>query len=125
MGAASFLEKSHHPVVLKVLLLITSLSVLLPVAAHGQEKIDSLRSLLPGKSDEERADIFYELAYEHGESNYTLAAEYSEQSFQFAKRVGDSLRIVKAGRIKAAIFRRLGKLDSAIILGLRMLPIAS
>jgi tetratricopeptide (TPR) repeat protein len=104
--------------------------LILLLAAYGiataqQQKIDSLKSLLPGKTDLERADIFYELAYEYADSNYAVASEYSRQSLQFAKKTGDSLRIVKAGRIKATVFRRLEEIDSAIALGLEILPVAS
>ena len=112
-------------IVLRSLLIILVLSFFIPVAAQRQEKIDSLKSLLPGKTDEERADIFYELAYEYVDFNDQLGAQYGEKSFQLAKKIGDSLRMVKAGRIQATAFRRLERLDSAISLGLEILPIAS
>lgn len=99
---------------------------ILPVLSFAQQqKTDSLKACLPGETDLERADIFYELAYAYGELDYRLAATYCDQSFRFAKRSGDSLRIVKAARIKASIFRRLEQMDSSIRLGLEMLPIAS
>jgi tetratricopeptide (TPR) repeat protein len=104
--------------------LLTLLAAAFDIAIAQQGKIDSLKSLLPGKTDLERADIFYELAYEYTDTNYALASEYSGQSLQFAKKTGDSLRIVKAGRIKASIFRRLEEMDSAIVLGLEILPTA-
>jgi tetratricopeptide (TPR) repeat protein len=109
---------------IRVCLLIL-LAAAFDIAIAQQGKIDSLESLLPGKTDLERADIFYELAYEYTDTNYALASEYSGQSLQFSKKTGDSLRIVKAGRIKASVFRRLEEMDSAIVLGLEILPIAS
>jgi tetratricopeptide (TPR) repeat protein len=111
--------------VAKVLLLISFLGLCFTTVAQRQERIDSLKALLPGRTDQERADVFYHLADEYADFDYTLLAKYIEQSFQYAKRAGDSLRIVRAGRIKAAAFRRLGELDSALMLGFEMLPIAT
>lgn len=106
--------------------ILIALTLTLSITASAQrQKADSLKALLPGKTDLERADIFYELAYAYGELDYRLAANYCDRSFHFAKLSGDSLRIVKAARIKASIFRRLEKMDSSICLGLEMLPIAS
>jgi tetratricopeptide (TPR) repeat protein len=109
---------------LKIMVLLALQGVSGPVAAQSQRKIDSLKSLLPGKSDQERADIYHELAVAYSDVDYVLLVSYARQSFQCAKRTGDSLRIVRAGRSKAAAFRRLGELDSALTLGLEMLPIA-
>lgn len=100
------------------------LSAMFSVSHAHRQQTDSLNLAMQGKTDRERADIFYALAYQHGEHDYTLAAHYSDQSLLCAKRAGDSLRIVKAARIKASIFRRLEKMDSSISLGLQMLPIA-
>jgi tetratricopeptide (TPR) repeat protein len=111
--------------VLKILVLLILQGVSGTIAAQPQRKIDSLRSLLPGNTDRKRADIFYELAYEYVDFNDTLGAMHAEASFQFAQKANDSLRMVKAARIKATALRRLEKLDSAIMLGLGMLPIAT
>src|SRR5687767_5699503 len=109
---------------IRVLLLILMLFLVTSAVAQ-QRKIDSLKSLLPGDTDLDRADIFYELAYEYVDFIDTLGVQYGERSFQLAKKIGDSLRMVKAGRIKATAFRRLGEMDSALTLGLRILPMAS
>jgi tetratricopeptide (TPR) repeat protein len=110
--------------VLKILILLILQGVSGTVAAQPQRKIDSLRSLLPGKTDEERADIFYELAYEYVDYIDTLGVQYGEKSFHLAKKIGDSLRMVKAGRIVAFAFRRLDEMDSSLVLSLEVLPIA-
>ena len=62
-------------------------------------------------------DILYELAYHLTAADYKKSLEYGEISTQQGKKLGDSLRIVKAGRIKSYIFmRQLNKMDSSLIL---------
>jgi tetratricopeptide (TPR) repeat protein len=109
----------------RILLILLLQGIFSTVFAQTQRKIDSLKSLLPGKSDLERADIYHELAVAYSDVDYALLANYAEQSFQCAKRTGDSLRIVRAGRGRAAALRRVGELDSGLMLGLEMLPIAT
>lgn len=101
------------------------LAVLSTVSSAQHHQADSVNALLIGKADGERADIFYELSYQYGDQDYALALGYSDRSLQFARRSGDSLRIVKAARIKAWIFRQLEEMDSSLRLGLEILPIAS
>lgn len=125
MSQGSWFAAANTNHVAKVLLLISFLGLCFTTVAQRQEKIDSLKSLLPGKSDLERTDIYHELAVAYSDVDYALLANYAEQSFQCAKRTGDSLRIVKAGRAKAAALRRFGELDSGLMLGLEMLPIAT
>lgn len=98
--------------------------LVIDVSLHGQERIDSLSALLPGNTDSERAQIFYELAYEYVDLKPSVSVMYGTRSFEYAKQIRDSLGMVKAGRIKALAFRRLEELDSAIALALRVLPIA-
>ena len=86
--------------------------------------IDSLESILPGKSDDQRIDILYELAYQYGDMDNVKSLEYGNQALKSAKKLGDSLRIVKAGRIKSYIYRRINEMDSSLILSSEILPIA-
>lgn len=88
------------------------------------KKADSLRLLLPLHSGIERADILYNLAFELVDTNYGLALSYGRNARSAAEDTGDSLRIVKAGKITALAFRRLEMLDSSLILSLRIIPIA-
>jgi tetratricopeptide (TPR) repeat protein len=88
------------------------------------KKMDSLRSLLPGKSIHDRADILYDLAYNSAKINNEMSLEYGSQALEIARTSGDSLRIVKAGRIKSYIYRRLNEMDSSLILSSEILPIA-
>lgn len=96
-----------------------------PVLSFAQQqKIDSLKALLPYKEDSVRADILYALAYEHVDFDYRLGVLYASESLTLSKQLRDSLRLVKAGRIKAVAFRRLGEMDSAMQLCSEFLPIA-
>lgn len=89
-----------------------------------QERIDSMKSLLPHKTEAERITILYGLAYEYVDFNDSLGVVYGKQAFDCARRFGDSLGMVKAGRIRATAFRRLEELDSAIAQAMTILSIA-
>src|SRR5688572_19806781 len=105
--------------------------LILVLAAHEalcqsqeDQKIDSLESLLSSESIDERIDILYELAYHLANTDYRKGLVYGNQALEIARKLGDSLRIVKAGRIKSYIYRRLNKMDSSLILSWEILPIA-
>jgi len=91
--------------------------------AKGQ-KIDSLKSLLHEKSGLERCDILYQLAYEYVDVDNSLGLQYAKEALKAANEHGDSLKIVRAGRIKSLAYRRLGEMDSAMNLSIEILPIA-
>jgi tetratricopeptide (TPR) repeat protein len=98
---------------------------LFPLVSISQNKmIDSLKSLLPSNSLIKQADILYGLAYEYVDLDFKLGLLYATEAFEVAKGTGDSLRIVKAGRIKSLAFRRLNKIDSSMIISIQILPIA-
>ena len=106
----------------KTIFILTFLSLYFCLA-KGQ-KIDSLKSLLNVKSGLDRCDILYQLAYEYADFDNQYGLKYATDALNAAKENGDSLRIVKAGRIKSLVLRRLGKMDSALILSIEILPIA-
>ena len=88
------------------------------------QKVDSLMSLLSDKRGVERANILYELAYESVEFDYEQAKKYGREAFIDAKIRGDSLLLVKAGRIGALALARNNQGDSSIDLSLEILPVA-
>ncbi len=98
--------------------------VLMAISSWGQ-KIDSLKSLLQSKDGLNSFNVLYSLAYEYIDVDDELALYYSSEAYKIAKNYGDSLGIVKAGRIKSLAQGRLGVLDSSLILSLEILPIAS
>lgn len=88
------------------------------------QNIDSLKSLLEKSSDEQYVDVLFELARSYSEIDYDKCLYYSSMANTAAHNLGDTLRIIKTTRGKAQIYRRLGKLDSAVYLFEKVLPIA-
>ena len=86
--------------------------------------IDSLQTLLPKSSDVQYVDVLFELARTYGEIDYDKCLYYSNLASSAANSLGDTLRIIKTTRAKAQIYRRLGKLDSAVYFLEKVLPIA-
>jgi tetratricopeptide (TPR) repeat protein len=109
--------------------ILLSLSLLIYPKAFSQDakfahRVDSLKSALNQASGVTRQHVLHELAYEYLRVNDSIALPYSEQAFNMSWQYGDSLRIVKSGRIRAQIFKELDEIDSAITLCLKVLPIA-
>lgn len=92
------------------------------------QKVDSLKALLissQGNSLKDRFDILYGLAYELFDVNNDEAILYSNQSYTLAHELGDSLKIVRSGRLNGQLLRRLGKLNESASILRDLLPIAS
>ena len=93
-------------------------------AASQDQKIDSLKSLLKKTSEEQYVDVLFELARAYSETDYDQCLYFSNKAYNAANELGDTWRIVKTTRGKAQVYRRLGKLDSAVYLFERILPVA-
>jgi len=78
------------------------------------QKIDSLKALISEKFGLERCDILTELAREYVDVDNKLTLRYSKEALNIARQIGDSLRIVKAARIKSLGYRRLEEMDSSM-----------
>jgi len=87
-------------------------------------RVDSLKSALTQAKGISKQNVLHELAYEYLRVNDTIALPYSAQAFHMAWQFGDSLMIVKSGRVRAQIFKELEELDSSLALCLKVLPIA-
>ena len=87
-------------------------------------KVDSLKKLLQPDLVANRFDVLWGLAYELYDVDNPQALEYAKQSNVVALKGGDSLQIVKAGRIMGQLLRRVDKLDLAIDAFLTVLPIS-
>ena len=83
-----------------------------------------MKSSLNEENDSLTCDILYQIAYEYIDKDNQLGLQYAKQALNAAKEYGDSLRIVKAGRIKSLAFRRLGEFDSSMTLSMEVLEIA-
>ncbi len=95
----------------------------LPSSRANCQKIDSLKSLLPFKTGKEKCDMLYQIAYEYIDVNNSEALKFSDQAMKMANMLGDTLQIVKTSRLKAMALRRVGDMDSSIVVSLSMLPI--
>ena len=61
-----------------------------------------------------RFDPTYELIFENIERDLGLSLVYAEEAVSISSEYGDSLKIVKSGRVRAHILRRLGQTTEAI-----------
>lgn len=79
------------------------------------ERADSLRNLLDDARGEQRYDVAFELFILYsGNENPRIPYEYAEHAYEAAKEIGDSLKIVKAGRAVANALTSLGDLNKAL-----------
>jgi signal transduction histidine kinase/Tfp pilus assembly protein PilF len=95
------------------------------VAQNNSRAIDSLKSLVESKTGLDRFDVLYELTFEYlASGDYENALRNIELAQPVAYEIGDSLRIVKSGRVRSQILRRLDRTGLAIQQFLEILPIA-
>src|SRR5687767_12827786 len=98
------------------------LIIFLPKVLLAQN--DSLDVLVLEKSSIEKADMFYAIANNYLKSDFRTSLKYSNLALIYSKSAHDSLRIVKAGRLKCFVYRRLNEIDSSLLLGTEILAIA-
>ena len=91
--------------------------------AQDQHKIDSLKTLL-NKPGNINAETLIELSIQHVDHDLAQALSFANEAYAEAKQDGDSARIVKAGRIKGQILRRIGDLNQSINAFKEVLPIS-
>ncbi len=106
---------------------IRAFSILVLVLCSGAlsaQKTDSLKALLSSATGDKRYDILFELAYEYSDVDDSVSLLYAKELYSLAQSMGDSNKIVKAGRIKSGELRRLEQLDEAIMVGKEALQIA-
>lgn len=88
------------------------------------QNVDSLKSLLDNEFGHNRQVVLFELAYYYTDIDNDIAMNYINQATKLNEVCGDSLMIVKCGRLKALLYRRFDKMDSSLFLAERVLPIA-
>ena len=82
--------------------------------AQSRQEEDSLRSVLKTAKGVDRFNTLYQLSKIHNEINPIKALEYIDQAYDVALKDGDSINMVKAGRVKGMFLTRLNDLDGAI-----------
>lgn len=81
----------------------------------GLTKSDSLKSELSRTRDVAKRHILtYEIAYELFDVNNEEAVSYIDTAYTLALDLSDSVRIVKSGRLRGQLLRRVGRLEDAI-----------
>jgi tetratricopeptide (TPR) repeat protein len=91
---------------------------------YGQDKVDSLKALLWGASKPDRVDILIDLCRETIDLDHQQALSFAREGLKIAFDIKDSIRMVKAARIKAISYRRLEYMDSSTNLSIEVLPVA-
>lgn len=97
--------------------------MLLWTYVQGQQKIDSLLTILKVSSKNEALNIHLELCYEYIDNIKVL--DHAKSAHSIARQNGDSLNIVVSGRLMAFAYKELNCLDSAILACEKVLPIAA
>jgi tetratricopeptide (TPR) repeat protein len=102
---------------MKVRLYSISLHLLIVTAAGAQDPVivDSLNTLLAGKTGADRYPPLYELAFEYIDRDNEKALEIIGQAEQAALLSGDSLWIVKSMRVKGQVLSRLDRRSESIV----------
>src|SRR5690348_10778202 len=89
--------------------ILLSIFLLLNVKTYAQDasfahRVDSLTSALKHSEGATRQKILHDLAYEYLQVDDAKALPYSTESFKMAWQSGDSIMIVKSGRVRTQIF---------------------
>lgn len=86
------------------------------IHAPGQHQgtIDSLRTVLPNAEGSDRCDVLLLLAYHHINTDKNASLTYALRAYDFAKAIGDTFRIVKAGRYLGQAHRRVDNLEESL-----------
>ncbi|MDH4057626.1 MAG: tetratricopeptide repeat protein, partial [Cyclobacteriaceae bacterium] len=87
-------------------------------------KIDSLNSLLKEQIEEDRFETFVQLAIAYADNDNVKSLKNIDVALTIASDFEDSTKIVRAGRIKGQLLRRLERLDESIELFESILPTA-
>lgn len=91
---------------------------------QNQRKIDSLNTTLNRQSGINQFETFVELAILYADNDNTKSLSYIDKAFVVASENRDSTKIVRAGRIKGQLLRRLERHDESIELFETLLPTA-
>lgn len=94
--------------------------------SYAQESaIDSLEQLIQSKKGKAQLDIYYELTFQYLQNNnLDKSLQAISQAQAISVSYGDSLKIIKTGRVKGQILRRLDRTNESISTLLNVLPFA-
>ncbi|MBY0432627.1 MAG: hypothetical protein K2U26_00800 [Cyclobacteriaceae bacterium] len=92
--------------------------------AQSKARADSLKHLLQSDTNTDKLTVLFELSWEMLEIDTREALGYARFYHSMSQKKGDSLNIIKSGRILGVALRRADKIDSAIVVFKSILPIA-
>jgi signal transduction histidine kinase len=95
-----------------------------PGVLYSQQKIDSLKLHLKYSRDTTRFEILSELFKATNRTNFEEALEYANAAYQQAEALGDTVRIVEGGRMRAYSLDDLGRNSEAIVILNKIILIA-
>lgn len=107
-----------------ILLIIFSNLLSISLRAQSNHRIDSLKSVLSSQAPAEQYATLIELGFEHIDVSKKETFEYFDRAHNVALKLSDTARIVKSGRLKGQMLRRLDRLDDAVQIFSKLLPVA-
>lgn len=92
---------------------------------HFSTQLDSLHQLATTESLPERCDAAFAIAYDLFDVDNSKALHFAETAFCAARKLNDTTRLVRTGRIFGQLLRRLGHLQGAIEVMTPLVELAS
>lgn len=108
----------------KTLLLIIIGCTCSLVVVGQQVYSDSLKQELNRSSGEKRFEILKDLFAHYVQNDFETANEYAEKAYLYAVDIGDSLKMVRAGRMRGYALEKIGRVDESIEVYKNVLGIA-
>ncbi len=99
--------------------------IFLPSLLNGQDHyVDSLNRKLEMTRGEERWEVLKNLfSYYYG-SDYQKSIDYANNAYAVATHLGDSMRMVRSGRMQGMALEKIGRIDESIMVYKDVLSIA-
>jgi signal transduction histidine kinase len=88
------------------------------------DRIDSLKSILQKQSGSDEYATLLELTFAYVDKDNNQSLRFIDQANATAIALGDTAKIVKCGRIKGQLLRRLDRLDEAMAIFDKLLAVA-
>ncbi|MFZ6010496.1 MAG: tetratricopeptide repeat protein [Bacteroidota bacterium] len=82
--------------------------------SQNQRVLDSLTTDLNSSSGLKRCDILFELGRQHINWDNSGSLTFVEEGIKLAESLGDSLRIVRGGRLRGQVLRRMDRVPESI-----------
>ncbi len=105
-------------------LLLTIIGCCYGLLVAGQSYPDSLKLVLNISSGDQRFEILKDLFAHYVQNDFETANQYAEKAYLQAVDMGDSLLMVRAGRMRGYALEKIGRVDESIDIYTNVLGIA-